>query len=140
MLHLKAKYKNFLSDDTGATAVEAALCLPIILILGFGIFQYGVFYNNSTDINDGFQKASRQVKLTEYPSEDELKSLFQQALGDEVRNVTFSVNRVERYGESFAEVNMVYSHSIDIPLLNQYPLQANYQNLILLSGEIETDS
>ncbi len=133
-------FKRFYRNESGATAVEAALCLPIVLMLGFGIFQYGIFYNNSTDMNDRFQKASRQVKLLDNPNEQELLALFQSALGDDSELVTFDVKKINRYGESFAEVNMSYAHRIDIPLLREYPLKTNYQNLVMISGEEISDS
>lgn len=132
--------KSFRRNESGATAVEAALCLPIVLMLGFTIIQYGIFYNQSTDLNDRFQKASRQIKLLEYPDENQLTALYQNILGDDADKVTFSVQRVSRYGEKFAEVNMSYAHSIDLPFVRDYPLQANYQNLVLLSGEETVDS
>lgn len=133
-------YHKFCRDNSGATAVEAALCLPIIILLGFGIFEYGIFYNNSTDISDRFQQASRQVKLLENPNEGELIALYTNILGDDAELVSFDVKKIDRYGESFAEVNMSYAHQIDIPFLREYPLLANYQNLIMLSDEETADS
>lgn len=138
--YLHNNLKSFGSNESGASAVEAALCLPIVIMLGFGIFQYGIFYNHSTDLNDRFQMASRQIKLLEYPGEHQLTSIYNDYLGDDADKVSFSVTKVERYGESFAEVNMSYAHSIDIPFVKNYPFKANYQNLVMLSGEETPDS
>lgn len=122
-------------DISGASAIEAAICFPLILMLIFAIFQYAIFYNNSTDLNKRFSDASRQVKLMENPDVDALSAHFQSVLDSYEQDVTLSVDRVERYGEQFAEVNMSYAHTIDIPFVDQYPLEASYTNLIMLSGE-----
>lgn len=138
--YLQRTTRSFRLNESGATAVEAALCLPIVIMLGFGIFQYGIFYTQSTDFNDRFQKASRQIKLLEHPDEGQLTAIYQDVLGEDSDKVTLSVQKITRYGESFAEVNMSYAHSIDIPFLREYPFQANYKNLVMLSGDENADS
>jgi len=129
------KLRDWRRDIQGASAIEAAICFPIILMLIFAVFQYAIFYNNSTDLNKRFSDASRQVKLMENPSVNELSAHFQSVLDYYQDDVTLSVTRVERYGEQFAEVSMAYAHTIDIPFADQYPLEASYTNLIMLSGE-----
>lgn len=45
--------------DTGAAAVEFALVLPILLLLTFGIVDYGVLFSNSLSVRDGARQAAR---------------------------------------------------------------------------------
>ncbi len=122
-------------DNKGASAIEAALCFPIILMAFFALFQYAIFYNNSTDLNKRFRDATRQVKLMENPSNQELSAHFNGILGHYKKDVTLSVERVKRYDEEFVEVNMSYAHTIDIPLADKYPLKSSYKNLIMISDE-----
>lgn len=129
-------WARFTQDEQGASAIEAAICFPIIIMMAFGIFQYGIFYNNSTDLNHKFRDASRQVKFMNNPGGDILKSHYQQILGEYSEDVTLSVQKTDRYGESFAEVQMTYSYTIDIPLLDKYPLTTQYKNLIMLSSDL----
>lgn len=125
-------------DDRGASAIEAALCFPIILMAFFALFQYAIFYNNSTDLNKRFRDASRQVKLMENPNSDELTTHFSDILGHYEKDVTLSVERVKRYDEEFVEIKMTYAHTIDIPLADKYPLKSSYKNLIMISDENST--
>ncbi len=133
---LKHTWLKFGQDDDGASAIEAAICFPIILMMAFGIFQYGIFYNNSTDLNHRFRDASRKVKFMDNPGGALLKSHYQQVLGGYADDVTLEVHKADRYGESFAEVYMTYSYTIDIPLLDKYPLTTKYKNLIMLSSDL----
>jgi len=129
-------WRKYVSDLQGASAIEAAICFPIIIMLMFGIFQYGIFYNNSTDLNHRFRDASRTVKLMDNPDNGMLSAHYQQILGAYADDVTLQVQKVDRYGESFAEVDMTYSYTIDIPLLDKYPLTTQYKNLVMLSSDL----
>lgn len=132
-LNILHRYRD---DEQGASAVEAAICFPIIIMLAFGIFQYGIFYNNSTDLNHRFRDASRSVKLMDNPEAGQLSAHYQQVLGKYAQDVALDVKKINRYGESFAEVQMTYSYSVDIPLLDKYPLKSSYKNLVILSSEL----
>lgn len=134
-MKLRRIIKHWHKDTSGATAIEAAICFPIVIMIGFGVFQYGIFYNNSTDLNKKFSDASRDVKFMEDPDTARLTSHYQSVLGNYSNDVALSVERIDRYGESFAEVSMTYSYTINIPLLDNYPLQSNYKNLIIISDD-----
>lgn len=130
------KLGGFRDDTSGASAVEAAICFPIVLTLMFGCFQYGLFFNKTTELNHSFQEASRQVKLLDNPSDSELRALFNSKISpNDQDNVTLTVNRVNRYGETFASIDMTYEYTIDIPLIEKYPLTSTYQNLVMLADD-----
>lgn len=131
---LKQKFHDLRASEDGATAVEVALCLPIIIMLAFACFQYGLFYNNATNINKRLDDASRQVKLMDDPSKDALVAHYNDFIPQNY-DVTLSVDRVDRYDESFAEVTLTYRHSVDIPFARNYPFTSNYKNLVLLSSD-----
>ena len=44
------------SDDQGSAVIEFALVLPILVMLVFGIFQFGLFFNRQ----QGFHAAARE--------------------------------------------------------------------------------
>lgn len=132
------RLRSWIRDENGASAIEAAICFPIILMAFFAIFQYAIFFNNSTDLNKKFRDAARQVKLMENPSNEELKSHFSGILGHYEKDVTLSVERIERYDETFVEIKMSYAHVVDIPLADKYPLKSSYKNLIIISNDNST--
>ncbi len=46
--------------DDGATAVEFALVAPILLLLVFGIIEYGLWFSDSLSSKQGVREAARQ--------------------------------------------------------------------------------
>ena len=47
-------------SDGGATAVEFALVAPILLLLVFGIIEYGLWFSDSLATRQGVREAARQ--------------------------------------------------------------------------------
>lgn len=46
--------------DDGATAVEFALVTPVLLLLVFGIIEYGLWFSDSLSTRQGVREAARQ--------------------------------------------------------------------------------
>jgi len=46
--------------DGGATAVEFALIAPLLLLLVFGIIDYGLWFSDSLSVRQGVREAARQ--------------------------------------------------------------------------------
>ena len=47
-------------DQRGATLVEFALVLPLLLIIAFGVIEFGAVYNNQIAVRQGVREAARQ--------------------------------------------------------------------------------
>lgn len=53
-------------QDRGAAAVEFALILPVLVLLLFGIIQYGYFFFQSTAVEAATRDASRLASIGGY--------------------------------------------------------------------------
>ena len=56
------------SSDRGASAVEFALVMPILMLIVFGILQYGLWFNDSISSRQGVREAARQGVVRNFPS------------------------------------------------------------------------
>jgi Flp pilus assembly protein TadG len=54
--------------DRGAAAVEFALVVPVLLLILFGIIDYGLLFGNSLSVKQGVREAARQGVVTNYGS------------------------------------------------------------------------
>jgi Flp pilus assembly protein TadG len=54
--------------DSGAAAVEFALVVPVLLMILFGIIDYGLLFNNSLSVKQGVREAARQGVVANYGS------------------------------------------------------------------------
>jgi Flp pilus assembly protein TadG len=55
-------------DDTGAAAVEFALLVPILLLLVFGIMEYGLTLFDMQGANAGAREGARRAAVGQAPS------------------------------------------------------------------------
>ena len=61
-----AKSKSKLKNEKGASAVEFALVLPIFIMLVFGIFQFGIAFNNWIAITHAAREGARLAAVGQY--------------------------------------------------------------------------
>jgi len=54
------------ASDRGAAAVEFALVVPVLLLLVFGILDYGRFFFDSVSLRQGAREAARQAVVQQY--------------------------------------------------------------------------
>ena len=93
------------ADDSGAAAVEFALVLPILVLILFGIIDYGLFFSNTISAQSGVQTAARQAVVGNFdtscaaPSDAPGVSLSVGELMCMVKNNTGSIT-----GDSFVKV------------------------------------
>jgi Flp pilus assembly protein TadG len=52
--------------DDGAAAVEFALVLPILVLILFGIIDYGLWFSNSLDSRSGLEAATRRAVVANF--------------------------------------------------------------------------
>jgi Flp pilus assembly pilin Flp len=52
--------------DSGAAAVEFALVLPILVLILFGIIDYGLWFSNSLDARSGLEAATRSAVVAHF--------------------------------------------------------------------------
>ena len=56
---MKIKSIRIIKNEKGASAVEFALILPILIMLVFGIFQFGIAYNNYIALTHAAREGAR---------------------------------------------------------------------------------
>jgi Flp pilus assembly protein TadG len=55
--------------DNGAAAVEFALVVPILLLLVFGLIDYGLYFSDSLGARDGARVAARRGVVAGFPTD-----------------------------------------------------------------------
>jgi Flp pilus assembly protein TadG len=55
-------------NDRGAAAVEFALVVPVLLMILFGIIDFGLLFNNSLSVKQGVREGARQGVVANYGS------------------------------------------------------------------------
>lgn len=65
MPHIKTRMKN----EQGQTMTEFALVLPILVVLLFGIIQFGIAFNNYVTLTDAVRAGARKAAVSRNKSD-----------------------------------------------------------------------
>lgn len=95
-------------QDRGAAAVEFALILPLLLLLVFGILQYGYFFFQSTAVEAATRDASRLASIGGYTC-DELFDAVQDSAGVDATIVSVSVTGAAASGATPMTMDVVWT-------------------------------
>ena len=88
MKHLRLMLSNFRKETSAAVAVEAAIVIPILLVLTLSIADFGRYYFTGLTMKQATSEAARAVALRQPASyvatllDDSLGSVPQLALSD----------------------------------------------------------
>src|SRR5437016_8854858 len=56
--------RNRIGDEQGQTMVEFAVVLPILIVLLFGIVQFGILFNNYVTLTDAVRAGARAAAVS----------------------------------------------------------------------------
>lgn len=100
-------------DDAGAAAVEFALVLPLLLLVLFGIIDFGRAYNAQQALNAGAREGARVKALG---TADAVTVTRQAALPLTAASVTVSSTPCTSGVDSYATVSASYPFSYITPI------------------------
>jgi hypothetical protein len=116
---LKFSVKKYLfSASRGASAVEFALVLPFLVMILFGIFQFGIAYNNWIALTHAAREGARLAAVGEYD---------EQRVRESAPSVVIqSVNVAGTGGEIGDQITVTVTGNvlnIQVPFVGSWPVQ-----------------
>jgi Flp pilus assembly pilin Flp len=131
------KIKTMIKDQNGATALEFAIILPLLILLIFGIIEFSLLLYNKQVITNATREGTRlgiivraPTRVTDYEIRYEIKKYAQKYLvtfgSDTLEDGNITINR---QGLTFGDelevvVDYEYEFLVLKNLLNKIPLQA----------------
>lgn len=64
----RSRRRSAIGDQRGASLVEFAVVLPVLMTLIFGVVEFGVTYNDYIGLRQGARDAARQAAVAEFGS------------------------------------------------------------------------
>ncbi len=118
------RLKLNLKREKGAVAVEFALILPVLLLLLFGIIQFGILFNYYISITHAAREGVRWAALEHVESEVKQKTIdaapsLNPALAESDIAVSNPAPTIEDQGDPVT-VTVSYSVPIDVPLMDTF--------------------
>jgi len=125
----RAVLHRFSRDDSGATAVELAFVLPILVVLLFGTFQFGLAQHRLSSIRYAMNMSSRAVMLNPAMTEAQVEALVKSKLeGIADPNVNVTMLTITTAQGKVARLTGVYTGDIGVPMLATFPV--NFQTTV----------
>lgn len=109
--------KQLVSDRSGASAAEFALCLPLFAALLMGVFEFGWTQHCLSTTRFGLERAGRHLSVHPDSTESELRNIVEANMGNLSGNlVSVTLTREARgpTGET-GVLNAVYARDVGIP-------------------------
>lgn len=103
---LKFKLKN----ENGTSAIEFALVLPVLIMLLFSIFEFGIVYNNYLAITHAAREGARLAAVKQYSEE----TVRERAYPVNPTQISLGYPNGDVHGEP-VEVTVRYDKEIEIP-------------------------
>jgi Flp pilus assembly protein TadG len=122
--------KNTIKNERGQTMTEFAFVLPILLVVLFGIVQFGIIYNNYVTLTDAARAASRQGAVSRSSSDPE---------GDCESTGYAAGTNLKNPGTDFVvKCNSTWAAGSDVTVTATYPYDIKLLDWVVASGTLNT--
>lgn len=100
-------------DEAGATAIETAIILPILILFIYGIFVVGMLLRANAGMQHALGEGARYATIFPTPSDSQIEALVDaKKFGTDIGTLsapTIVTNAAERY----KEISLTYSQPTD---------------------------
>jgi Flp pilus assembly protein TadG len=127
-MHLKKTIKN----ERGQTMTEFAFVLPFLLVLLFGIIQFGIIFNNYVTLTDAARAASRKGAVSRNLTPAAAKAACEDT-GHQA-----GVN-LENWGTDFVlKCTSSWTIDSDVTVTATYPFHVKLLGWVVADGQLNT--
>ena len=122
--------KNTIKNERGQTMTEFAFVLPILLVLLFGIIQFGIIFNNYVALTDAARAASRKGAVSRNASDPQ---------GDCQSTGYAAGSNLKNPGTDFVlTCSSSWAAGSDVTVTATYPYDINLLGWVVASGQLNT--
>lgn len=124
--------RSKIRDDRGQTMVEFTLVVPLLLVILFGIIQFGIVYNNYITLTDAVRVGARKAAVSRtaaFPADVAKAALL---------NAADNLDRA-KLEPRVTITAPVWQHGADVTVKARYPYQIDLLGWVVASGELESE-
>ena len=122
--------KRTIKNERGQTITEFAFVLPILLVVLFGIIQFGIVFNNYVSLTDAARAASRKGAVSRNASDPK---------GDCETTGYAAGSNLRNPGTDFVlTCSSSWAIGSDVTVTARYPYDINLLGWVVASGQLNT--
>ncbi len=115
-----------LGDERGTAAIELALCLPLLLALVVGIFQFGWVQHTHSSIRFALEQGARKLVIDPNTPQADVQSFVTSKLAALTNaNVTVSLVKTDTANGRVATLSAAYTSNFGIPGVASFSIPYN---------------
>lgn len=123
-------FKSKLSDERGQTMTEFAIVLPVLVVLLFGIIQFGILFNNYVTLTDAARAGARAAAVSRQASDP---------TGTADAAVRASASDLNQ-GNLGVNVSSAWTPGAPVTVKATYPYSINLLGWVVSSGNLTTST
>jgi Flp pilus assembly protein TadG len=116
--------------ESGQTMTEFALVLPLLVLLLFGVIQFGIAFNNYITLTDSVRAGARKGAVARHLDDPE---------GAVQAQVAAAATDLKA-GDLAVDVVSTWEHGEDVTVTGTYPFSISLLGLVVMSGELESEA
>jgi Flp pilus assembly protein TadG len=121
---------NIRGDERGQTMVEFTLVIPVLLLVLFGIIQFGITFNNYLTLTDAVRAGARTAavsRLSSTPTADTVNKV-KTAAGD-LNQTNLNIT-----------VTTTWTQGSDVVVKATYPYSISLLGMVIASGNLSSQT
>ena len=118
MSGLTMKFRRFGPDRRAVSAIEAAIALPVLLMILLGVFEFSNAMRYQAAYNDAVSAGARYARLSPTPSTTDVRSRVLTSSAVPLTNATVTVTTgTSATGRTYYTVTIAGSYQVKIPFI-----------------------
>ena len=119
----KRAIRGVARDERGGVALETAFCLPVLIVLMFGILQFGWVQHTRSSLRFALETASRKLVIDPDTTEADLQAVVSQKFQTLANGqVTVSLIKTDLPEGRTATLSAHYTSAFEIPVVGQFSI------------------
>jgi Flp pilus assembly protein TadG len=118
-----------IAEEKGQTMVEFVIVVPVLLMLMFGVIQFGIVYNNYLTITDAARVGARKAAVSRTAANPRglAEAAFRASAADlDQAKLNVTVNET------------AWAHGGDVTVCGNYPYAVNLIGFVVASGRVSS--
>ena len=126
-------FGRFARNKDGATAIEAAMVFPLVIMSIFALFHTAIFFFSTHQAQRASEQVGREVRMMSLPSQAQIQTALAARLEKPVGG-TYKLNviRINEFGGTFADIRISYEYKMPIPFLDKHTFRSESGTRVLL--------
>lgn len=117
--------RRFGRDQRGGAAVEAALCLPVLVLMVMGAAWFGWSQHQLSTMRYALRTTARAVVIDPTLTQSQVSNLVKAEMGAQAASVTVTYTVVSTTSGREATLTGVYASTIQVPFAGAFPIARN---------------